>query len=60
MARAIRACGGRLSRLTIYPDLGHNSWDPAYDDPALYLWLLSHRLPTPPDAATNKKTKDKK
>lgn len=46
MARAIRACGGQ-PRLTIYPDLGHNSWDPAYDDPALYLWLLSnHRTPT--------------
>ena len=43
MARAIRACGGRKSRLTIYPDLGHNAWDPAYADPALYLWLLSHR-----------------
>ena len=43
MTRAIRACGGRASRLTIYPDLGHNAWDPAYDDPALYLWLLSHR-----------------
>ncbi|MDQ3078268.1 MAG: dienelactone hydrolase family protein [Pseudomonadota bacterium] len=45
MARAIRACGGQ-PRLTIYPDLGHNSWDPAYDDPALYLWLLSHRTRT--------------
>ena len=43
MARAIRACGGQASRLTIYPDLGHNAWDPAYDDPALYLWFLSHR-----------------
>lgn len=43
MVRAIRACGGR-PRLTIYPDLGHNAWDPAYDDPALYLWLLSQRL----------------
>ena len=43
MARAIRACGGQRSRLTIYPDLGHNAWDPAYADPALYLWLLSHR-----------------
>ena len=43
MARAIRACGGRKNRLTIYPDLGHNAWDPAYDDPALYLWLLSQR-----------------
>ena len=45
MARAIRKCGGRLSRLTIYPDLGHNAWDPAYADPALYLWLLSQRRP---------------
>lgn len=43
MARAIRGCGGRMSRLTIYPDLGHNAWDPAYDDPELYFWLLSHR-----------------
>lgn len=43
MVRAVRACGGQ-PRLTIYPDLGHNAWDPAYDDPALYLWLLSHRL----------------
>lgn len=46
MVRAIRACGGN-PRLTIYPDLGHNAWDPAYDDPALYLWLLSQRLPPP-------------
>ncbi len=42
MARAIRACGGQ-PRLTIYPDLGHNSWDQAYDDPALYYWLLAQR-----------------
>lgn len=42
MARAIHACGGQ-PRLTIYPGLGHNSWDPAYDDPALYYWLLAQR-----------------
>jgi len=42
MVRAIRACGG-TPRLTIYPNFGHNSWDPAYDDPALYLWLLQQR-----------------
>ena len=46
MVRAIRACGSS-PRLTIYPDLGHNAWDPAYDDPALYLWLLSQRLEAP-------------
>lgn len=44
MVRAIRSCGGS-PRLTIYPDLGHNAWDPAYDDPGLYWWLLSHRRP---------------
>lgn len=48
MARAIRACGGRASRLTIYPDLGHNAWDPSYDDPALYLWLLAQRRAAAP------------
>ncbi|OWQ91149.1 hypothetical protein CDQ92_20610 [Sphingopyxis bauzanensis] len=46
MARAIRACGGPKVRLTIYPDLGHNAWDPAYDDPALYAWLLEQKLPS--------------
>ncbi len=54
MARAIRACGGRKARLTIYPDLGHNAWDPAYDDPALYAWLLEHRLPAPVPAKDKK------
>ncbi len=49
MLRAIRACGGHRSRLTIYPDLGHNAWDPAYDDPELYLWLLSQHRQTKAD-----------
>jgi len=30
-------------KLTIYPDYGHNSWEPAYADPELYKWLLSHK-----------------
>ena len=55
MAAAIRACGGN-ARLTIYPDLGHNAWDPAYDDPALYLWMLEKRLP---DARPKEKAKPK-
>lgn len=55
MARAIRACGGRKARLTIYPDLGHNAWDPAYDDPALYAWLLEQALPSPTSTDKDKK-----
>lgn len=56
MVRSIRACGGH-PRLTIYPDLGHNAWDPAYDDPALYLWLLSQRLDGAEPAASKKKAR---
>ena len=39
MVQAIRACGGH-PRLTIYPDTGHWSWEPAYLDPTLILWLI--------------------
>ncbi|WP_293647440.1 carboxylesterase family protein [Sphingopyxis sp. RIFCSPHIGHO2_12_FULL_65_19] len=55
MVRAIRACAGRKVRLTIYPDLGHNAWDPAYDDPALYAWLLEQKLPAPQNITKDKK-----
>jgi predicted peptidase len=41
---ALRAEGGEV-RFTLYPDLGHDSWTRTYADPALYAWLLSHRLP---------------
>ena len=43
MVDAIKACGGDI-KLTIYPELGHSAWEPAYVDPALYEWLLNHRL----------------
>ena len=47
MVQAIRACGGH-PRLTIYPDTGHWSWEPAYLDPALTLWLIEQRRHHPP------------
>lgn len=31
--------------LTIYPGVGHNCWDRAYSDPALYPWFLKHERP---------------
>jgi predicted peptidase len=42
MVDAIAACGGQ-ARITVYPGRGHDAWTPAYDDPALYEWLLSQR-----------------
>lgn len=42
MIAAINKCGGD-ARITIYPDVGHGAWIPAYADPRLYEWLLEHR-----------------
>ncbi|RZJ08450.1 MAG: phospholipase [Rubrivivax sp.] len=39
---ALRAAGGTAS-LKIYPGVGHDSWAPAYQDPDLLAWLLSHK-----------------
>jgi predicted peptidase len=27
---------------TVYPEAGHDSWTQAYNDPALFDWLLQH------------------
>jgi predicted peptidase len=42
MVEALKACGGD-ARLTLYPDLGHNSWTRAYNNMELYAWLLRHK-----------------
>jgi len=39
MVEAVRAAGGS-AKLTEYRDVGHNSWDRAYSDPALIGWML--------------------
>jgi len=41
---ALKAAGGDV-RFTIFPDRHHDSWLPAYADPSLYEWMLSHSLP---------------
>ncbi len=43
MIKAIELAQGR-PKYTEYPGVGHNSWDKAYADPALYDWLFSQRL----------------
>lgn len=44
MVDAHRACGGRVDFI-VYPGVDHNSWDPAYADPALVPWLLAAQTP---------------
>jgi dienelactone hydrolase len=40
MAEAITAAGGK-AKLTEYRDVGHNSWDRAYNNPMLIDWMLA-------------------
>lgn len=40
MVNAIKACGGKLVKLTEYPVRAHNAWTRAYADTALYSWML--------------------
>lgn len=42
MVEAVNQLGGN-ARLTLYPDLNHNSWDRTYANPDLYTWFLQHR-----------------
>ena len=42
MVEAVRAAGGQV-KFTVYAEVGHNAWDRAYADPALYTWLLAQR-----------------
>ena len=42
LVKLVNQIGGK-ARLTIYPDAGHNCWDRAYDDPALWDWMLAQK-----------------
>jgi predicted peptidase len=44
MVNALKQCGGKEIKLTIYPDANHDSWTETYNNEELYKWLLSHSL----------------
>jgi predicted esterase/predicted kinase len=44
IVRAIEREGGS-PRLTIYPGVGHDAWEPAYAEPELPAWLLARTRP---------------
>ncbi|MFN3650151.1 MAG: alpha/beta hydrolase-fold protein [Armatimonadota bacterium] len=43
MVEAIKAAGGTRVKYTEYPGVGHNSWDPAYNDPEFATWLFQQK-----------------
>lgn len=42
MAEAVENAGGKL-KLTIYPDLYHDSWTETYNNFEIYEWLMKHK-----------------
>lgn len=44
MVEALRRAGG-TAQFTLYPEAGHDAWTAAYDDPALYDWMLRQVRP---------------
>ena len=42
MIEMLDDCDGN-ARLTLYPELGHDSWTVTYENPDLYTWFLEHR-----------------
>ena len=42
MIEALKAAGGN-PKFTIYPGVGHNSWDKAYQEEKLWEWFLQHK-----------------
>lgn len=42
MIEGLRQQGVKDARLTVYPEIGHDAWTPAYGNPELYAWFLSH------------------
>lgn len=42
MVNAVIATGGE-AHLTVYPDIGHASWIPVYNNPEVFDWLLSKK-----------------
>jgi len=58
--KAVDARKGAIRpRMTIYPQTTHGSWEPAYDDPVLWRWLLEQRraIPAPDDFPVSSKSK---
>ena len=44
LVTGLRKLRGKIE-LTVYPNVGHDSWTETYNNPKVYAWLLSHKLP---------------
>ncbi len=61
IVKAVDACKGSVRpKMTVYPQTTHGSWEPAYDDPGMWRWLLEQRRATPAPGAPDSYDKQKK
>jgi len=42
MINALKKAGNQNTKLTVYPEAGHDSWTEAYNSQELYDWFLQH------------------
>jgi predicted peptidase len=45
MVNLLKRFGNESTRMTLYPEAGHDSWTASYANPELYRWFLSYSLP---------------
>lgn len=51
---AVKKTGNNEVKFTRYPNVGHDCWSLAYNDPELYEWFLKHHRPESSEGATGK------
>jgi predicted peptidase len=54
---ALKLCGGNVN-FTVYPEVGHDSWSNAYNNPELYSWFLEHNRAKFSEPASDPVTQD--
>jgi predicted peptidase len=53
LVNILKEAGGQV-KWTVYPGVGHNSWEKAYADPELYTWMLAQKRKPAPAARSSK------
>lgn len=49
MVDALKECGAKEVKFTVYPEAGHDAWTQTYENPEFYNWLLQHHLDKAPE-----------
>jgi predicted peptidase len=59
MMAALKRAGCTDTKLTVYPDAGHDAWTETYNNPELYEWFLKHDRSAKTTPSTTKSASSK-